>query len=60
MFTGQIPEMDGQLLYEWCHLKAKLRIRAPLVGRMLRSVTIPEPHPLFHIVPGKVSDWERT
>lgn len=58
-FTGQIPETSGQLLYEWRHLKAKLRARAPQMGRQLRRVKIPEPHPLFRIVPGEVRDWER-
>jgi hypothetical protein len=59
-FKGQIPETNGQLLYEWRHLQAKLRARAPQMGRQFRGVTIPEPHPLFRIVPGKVRDWERT
>jgi len=59
-FKGQIPETNGQLLYEWRHLQTKLRARAPQMGRQFRGVTIPEPHPLFRIVPGKVRDWERT
>jgi hypothetical protein len=45
-FTGQIPETSGQLLYEWEHLNAKLRVRAPQMASQLRSVTTPEPHPL--------------
>ncbi len=59
-FTGQIAETSGQLLYEWGHLKAKLRVRAPQMESQLRSVTMPEPHPLFRVVPGGVRDWERT
>jgi len=58
-FTGHIPETRGQLLYEWGHLKAKLRTRAPQLLRQLQSVRMPEPHPLFHIVAGEVRDWER-
>ena len=58
--TGQIPETNGQLRYEWGHLKAKLRARAPQLGRQFRSVTIPEAHPVFRIVPGEVRDWEKT
>lgn len=58
-FKGTIPETRGQLLYEWNHLKAKLRVRAPQVARQWRSVTTPEPHPLFHIVPGEVKSWEK-
>jgi len=59
-FIGQIPETTGQLLYEWGHLKAKLRARAPEMAHSFQSVTMPEPHPLFRIVPGDVKDWEKT
>jgi hypothetical protein len=58
-FKGRIPETRGQLLYEWGHLKAKLRLRAPEVGRQFRAIKAPEPHPLFRIVPGGVRDWEK-
>jgi len=50
---------DGQLSYEWSHLKRKLRRRAPEVYRRLRRVRTPRPHPLFRIVPGTVCSWER-
>ena len=59
-FAGKIAETDGQLRYEWSHLQAKLQTRAPDVARRHQSVTTPEPHPLFRIVPGGVRDWERT
>ena len=59
-FTGKIQETSGQLLYEWRHLKAKLRVRAPQMGREFRSIKIPDSHPLFRIVPGGIKDWERT
>jgi len=59
-FLGQIPETSGQLLYEWGHLNEKLRTRAPEVARRFQSVTMPEPHSLFRLVPGDVKDWERT
>jgi pyrimidine dimer DNA glycosylase len=55
----QIQETSGQLLYEWKHLQAKLRTRAPLIARQFRGITVPEPHPLFRIVPGDVRVWER-
>jgi hypothetical protein len=58
-FRGTIPETRGQLLYEWGHLKAKLRARAPEMARQWRSVKSPEPHPLFRIVPGEVRSWEK-
>jgi hypothetical protein len=58
-FNGRIPETRGQLLYEWEHLRAKLRIRAPGLARKARGITSPEPHPLFRIVAGGVRDWEK-
>jgi hypothetical protein len=58
-FGGQLEETNGQLLYEWKHLKSKLRRRAPTLYRKFRSVITPEPHPLFRIVPGDVRPWEK-
>lgn len=58
-FTGHISETSGQLLYEWRHLKTKLKVRAPQLARQFRTVVMPEPHPLFQMVPGGVRDWER-
>ena len=55
----RIAETEGQLLYEWKHLSAKLRVRAPLFYRQLCRLPRPEPHPLFRIVPGKVRGWEK-
>jgi hypothetical protein len=57
---GKIKETRGQLLYEWRHLKRKLKQRDPKRLRKLATVKIPAPHPLFKIVPGKVRDWEKT
>jgi hypothetical protein len=57
--AGRIPETSGQLRYEWSHLQAKLRRRAPQLARKFRSVTRPKAHPLFRIVPGAVRDWEK-
>ncbi len=56
---GPIAETKGQLLYEWKHLRAKLRVRAPQLARQFRPITAPEPHPLFRIVPGPVQPWEK-
>jgi hypothetical protein len=59
-FRGRLPETDGQLLYEWGHLRAKLRTRAPQLHRQFRDINLPEPHPLFRIISGDVREWERT
>lgn len=56
---GQIEETTGQLLYEWRHLRRKLRARAPGLFRQFNRISTPEPHPLFRIVPGEVRDWEK-
>lgn len=46
-----------QLKFEWSHLLAKLRNRAPDAFRELRGVA-PDAHPLFRVVEGPVEDWE--
>jgi hypothetical protein len=60
---GECPALvvtSEQLLFEWEHLMGKLRSRAPTVAAEHAAVTIPDAHPLFHIVPGPVAEWERT
>jgi len=59
IFNGQIEETNGQLLYEWEHLKRKLKFRAPDFYRQYADVHVPEPHPLFSIVEGGIRDWEK-
>lgn len=56
---NQIPETRGQLLYEWNHLKTKLRARDPKLHREFQNIEMPDAHPLFVIVPGKIRDWEK-
>ena len=58
-FRGRVEETTGQLLYEWRHLKAKLRVRAPNLARQFRKIATPDPHPLFSLVPGDVREWEK-
>ena len=53
-----IPAMYGQLEYEWAHLQTKLLLRAPTWLERFASTASPEPHPLFHVVPGGVAAWE--
>ncbi|MBI4998431.1 MAG: DNA lyase [Rhodocyclales bacterium] len=56
--AGRIATPRGQLDYEWSHLRAKLRRRAPEVLAVLKEIERPAPHPLFRIVAGGVADWE--
>lgn len=58
-FPGKILCMRGQLLYEWDHLRRKLKERAPDRYRELEKVETPEPHPLFEIIEGGKEVWEK-
>lgn len=55
----RLTETRGQLLYEWGHLGRKLRHRAPAWYDARVAGRRPTPHPLFRIVEGGVSEWER-
>jgi len=56
---GRVAESEGQLAYEWLHLKRKLRSRSPAWYREVGRATRPRAHPLFVIHPGPVRPWER-
>jgi len=55
----RIQETEGQLQYEWTHLLAKLKTRSPERYAKFRRIALPDPHPLFEIVPGDVRSWEK-
>ncbi|HYJ45714.1 MAG TPA: pyrimidine dimer DNA glycosylase/endonuclease V [Pyrinomonadaceae bacterium] len=57
-FDGQLDCTRGQLLYEWRHLKEKLRSRDAAKYEAVKAVEEPAPHPLFKIVEGGVEAWE--
>ena len=59
LFHGKLAETRGQLLYEWRHLKRKLKVRDPARYRDCLKLPKPAPHPLFRIFPGEVRDWEK-
>jgi len=48
---------DGQLDYEWKHLKKKLLTRSYSVLQSLAGIKL-IPHSLFTVVEGDVEDWE--
>ena len=56
---NRLRETEGQLLFEWDHLRNKLRRRSPDHYKRLAGVEMPDPHPLFTIVEGEVRSWER-
>lgn len=47
---------DGQLAFEWEHLRTKVTTRDP---DWLPRLTAPRPHPMFDLEPGPVAGWER-
>ncbi len=56
---GPVEENEGQLLFEWSHLLAKLSVRSPFFFERWKGIPLPEAHPLFRIVPGGKREWER-
>lgn len=56
---SKINVTDRQLDLEWQHLVGKLAERSPEVLQLWHDVASPEPHPLFHVVPGEIASWER-
>ncbi|MCL4258018.1 MAG: DNA lyase [Anaerolineales bacterium] len=50
---------EGQLAYEWEHLLAKLKQRAPAVYSLQAGLAGPQPHPMFYVTPGLLAAWER-
>jgi hypothetical protein len=55
----RIAETSGQVHFEWQHLLEKVRHRDPARWARLIRVRTPVPHPIFHVVPGPIRDWER-
>ena len=56
----RIPVTRGQLDFEWTHLCRKLELRDPERLDRLTGVAKARAHPLFRVVRGGVSSWERT
>lgn len=49
---------QGQLQYEFEHLKHKLQKRHPQQYELLLQIGVIEPHPIFDIIRGKIENWE--
>lgn len=54
-----IPVTEGQVMYEWQHLLAKLQQRSPALYARWSAEDAPALHPLFSQRPGDIEDWER-
>jgi hypothetical protein len=49
----------GQMMYEWAHLLAKLKVRNPALYQKWQNIEIPEAHFIFTVRVGDVESWER-
>nr|MBC7245760.1 DNA lyase [Chloroflexota bacterium] len=56
---GKLLVTDGQLRYEFCLLKQKLKRRDPAHYEAIAEIDLPRPHPLFVVVSGDIASWER-
>jgi len=54
-----IKVTSGQILFEFNHLKKKLKTRDPEKYRQLLKVKEIELHPIFKIVEGEIETWEK-
>lgn len=53
----RIPVTQGQLNFEFEHLRKKLRVRDPARARALRAAML-RPHPMLRVVAGAIEPWE--
>jgi len=54
----KIPVTEGQITYEFLHLKSKLKIRNADAYKRLKAETLLQVHPVFDRVKGDVESWE--
>jgi hypothetical protein len=59
--TDELTEVTpSQLLYEFNHLREKLKIRDQKKYNELRKVGTPRANPIFRVAPGDIEAYERT
>ena len=57
--AGTLPVTRGQWLYEWEHLRKKLRKRDPARLRAFKKISLPRLHPSFRKTSGPIASWEK-
>ena len=55
--VAKIAVTEGQLEFEWAHLRRKLRGRDRRTLRELRLAQ-PRPNPILRVIPGGIEPWE--
>lgn len=53
-----IPVKEGQIEYEYEHLRTKLQTRSPQFLDTLPTLPEIVTHPIFYLVEGGIEDWE--
>lgn len=56
---SKIKVNDGQIMYEFKHLKRKLKLRDFERYEMLMKVEFPKLNSIFKVVNGNIESWER-
>ena len=56
--AARMVSTQGQLMYEWAHLKKKLKQRDWSRYEAVAAIIEPEAHPMFDIIPGGIESWE--
>lgn len=56
---SKIKVSDGQIMYEFKHLKRKLKLRDFERYKMLMKVEFPKLNSIFKVVTGNIESWER-
>jgi len=56
--SARMPVSSGQVDYEFRHLLAKLKTRAPDLYDRLKTTRTIKLHPMFRRVTGGIEDWE--
>jgi hypothetical protein len=59
-YPNLIQTTSGQLNFELSHLLGKLKKRSSDDYDCLVKLVDIDPHPLFHLIPGEIEDWEKT
>ncbi|OPX58804.1 MAG: hypothetical protein A4E25_01477 [Methanobacterium sp. PtaB.Bin024] len=54
-----ITVTQGQMKYEFKHLKEKLKTRDWDKYQELTQINLPIPNPIFRVIPGDVESWEK-
>ena len=60
-FTGRTEQIEvtkGQMLYEFEHLLAKLKVRDYEKFEEIQGYVIFKPNPLFKVIDGEIEKWE--